>query len=84
MSTIQLGDTVREKISGFTGVVTGLVRYITGCDQALVAPRTLKEEGTRRESEWFDIQRLDVDGTVPRLVLDNSRSPGPDKEAPKR
>ena len=81
---VQLGSTVEDVITGFRGTVTGLVSYITGCDQALVAPRGLDSEGKLRDSHWCDIQRLTVDPSVPRIVLDNGSTPGPDKEAPKR
>lgn len=36
---IQLGHSYRDKITGFAGVATGYVRYITGCNQALIAPK---------------------------------------------
>lgn len=81
---VELGVTVEDVITGFRGTVTGLVKYITGCDQALVAPRGLDDKGAIRDSHWYDIQRLVVDPSVPRIVLDNSKTPGPDKEAPKR
>lgn len=78
-----LGKTVEDRITGFKGVVTGQVTYLTGCNQCLVTPR-IKEDGTRREAEWFDEQRLDVVSGVPVIALDNSKSPGFDKQAPKR
>lgn len=78
---IVLGATYRDQISGFTGVATGHAFYISGCSQVLLAPPT-GENGAHRSSEWFDEQRLvHTDAAV--IVLDNSRTPGPDKEAPK-
>lgn len=81
---VELGATVEDVITGFRGTVTGIVHYITGCDQALVAPRGLDGDGKIRESNWYDIQRLVVDTSVPRIVLDNGKTPGFDKAAPKR
>ena len=81
---VQLGVTVEDVITGFKGTVTGIVHYITGCDQALVAPRGLNSDGKIHDSQWFDVQRLVVDGKVARIVLDNSATPGFDKAAPKR
>lgn len=81
---VQMGSTVEDIITGFRGTVTGLVTYITGCDRALVAPRGLDNDGKIRDSEWWDVQRLVVDTSVPRIVLDNGTTPGFDKEAPKR
>lgn len=79
---IELGATMRDRITGFQGVVTGRVNYLTGCNQALIAP-PLGPDGSIRCAEWFDDQRLErVDAEVIRL--DNSYNTGCDKSAPKR
>lgn len=83
MSKIELGVTVTDKITGFKGVVTGYVQYLTGCNQALVQPPVAKD-GALRESFWLDEQRLTVDRKAKRVVLDNGVNPGFDKAAPKR
>lgn len=75
------GSKVTCKITGFTGVVTGIVTYITGCSQCLVQPR-MKEDGSIPESIWIDIQRLDV-VSDDIIKLNNSVTPGCDKQAPK-
>lgn len=80
---MQLGDTVRDVITNFTGVVTGIVEYISGCNQALVTPR-LKNDGSREEGCWFDLQRLVVDTTHARVELDNGKTPGADMAPPRR
>lgn len=80
---IQLGQKVTDGITGFTGIVVGKVTYISGCDQALVSPR-VKEDGTHVEAHWYDVQRLVVDTSFKRVVLDNGATPGADKPAPKR
>lgn len=77
-----LGKTVRDKITGFTGIVTGFVTYLTGCNQALIAER-VGDDGDLKESIWLDEQRLEV-LNAKRLVLENGNSPGSDKPAPKR
>jgi len=79
---ITLGSKVKDKITGFTGIVTGRCEYITGCNQVLVAPQ-VTESGDFKESHWFDEQRLDQVGDA-ILVLDNGASPGFDKPAPIR
>jgi hypothetical protein len=56
---IELGQKVKDKITGFTGVVTGRTEYITGCEQLLVQPPT-KNDGAFTEPRWFDVDRLDV------------------------
>jgi len=79
---IALGTTVKDKITGFTGVVTGFVTYISGCNQALVTPKTGKD-GSMRDAHWFDEQRLVVLKAA-RVVLDNGNTPGADIPAPVR
>lgn len=78
---IELGCRAKDKISGFTGRVTGIANYLTGCNQVLVVPEKLKDDGSKVSGEWFDIQRCErVGGDV--LVLDNGSTPGADIPAP--
>ena len=79
---ITLGDTYTDRITGFRGVCTGYVTYITGCNQGLLVPPA--KDGALVEAQWFDEQRLDYDGTADTILIDNGRTPGPDKAAPKR
>lgn len=79
---MKLGAKVKDKITGFSGTVTGLVTYITGCSQALVAPGVGKD-GALRASEWFDEQRLEVDTKTPPIRIDNSAFAGPDRSPPR-
>jgi hypothetical protein len=50
--------TVKDKISGFEGQVTGHADYITGCDQYLVQPPS--KDGEWKDPRWFDESRLEV------------------------
>lgn len=78
-----LGYKVRDRITGFTGTVTGVVDYLSGCNQALVVPK-LKKDGTVADSMWFDVQRLEVDVRVKRIKLENGQTPGFDMPPPVR
>jgi hypothetical protein len=78
---IQLGARVKDQITGFTGVVTGRVEYITGCHQVLVQP-PCKPDGDYVENRWLDEDRVQSFPGVP-LTL-NVKDPGPDKPAPRR
>lgn len=77
---MQLGVTVIDKVTGFKGVVTGYVQYLTGCNQVLVVP-PVKADGSYADSHWFDVQRLTVLDEAP-IVLDNSATPGFDAAPP--
>lgn len=77
-----LGFTLRDTITGFTGVAIGHCTYLTGCHQTLLQPAGT-DPAKRPDSEWFDDQRLKLVTDVPALVLDNGTTPGADREAPK-
>ena len=76
---VKLGDTVRDTITGFKGVATGVVDYLTGCRQFLVNP-PVDDKGDVRKSQWFDEDRL-LREDVPRRRLGIMHA-GPDTEAP--
>jgi len=76
-----LGRSAKDKITGFEGVATGYVQYLTGCHQYLITPR-LAPGGNARDAVWFDEQRLTFTGKA--IVLDNGKTPGFDKPAPIR
>jgi hypothetical protein len=78
-----LGKKVTDRITGFTGIVTGYVTYLSGCNQALVAPKVGKD-GKKIDGEWFDEQRLEVEKKFETITLDNRSAPGFDSPAPKR
>jgi len=77
-----LGHTYADVITGFTGVCTGRAEYLTGCNQALLQPKG-EDPSKRPGSEWFDEQRLVVIGEAAPITLDNGKTPGCDKAAPK-
>ena len=52
------GDVVTEKVTGFTGTITGSVYYLTGCSQYLVTAKQ-KDEFTEAVTVWYDEGRLE-------------------------
>lgn len=79
---MDLGITVKDKITGFEGVVTGFVKYISGCNQVLVVPK-VDDKGASRDGAWFDVQRMERVGKD-QIILDNGDTPGCDAAAPIR
>lgn len=79
---IHLGNTYQDKVTGFTGVATGHVDYISGCNQTLLVPK-VGADNKPGDPSWVDDQRL-VSVDAPTIVLDNSKTPGCDAPAPKR
>lgn len=82
MAQIVLGARYRDKITGFIGTATGHCEYLSGCHQTLIVPQ-VTPDGTFKSGEWFDDQRLErMSGDV--VALENDKTPGFDKPAPKR
>ncbi len=77
-----LGLEVQDRLTGFTGLVTGICVYLTGCNQALVQPKV--KDGAFVEARWIDVQRLDRFGVAHRVTLQNRVTPGCDVPAPIR
>lgn len=56
---LELGMKAQDKVTGFTGIVTGIVYYLSGSTEALVVP-TIKPDGNYVEGRWFAIQMLNI------------------------
>lgn len=77
-----LGDTVKDRVTGFTGVVMARVQYITGCNQYHVQPPKLKA-GALQDGHYFDEMRLDwVAG--PKVAVKRRKTGGPSSIEPRR
>lgn len=80
MKKLVLGSKAKDKVTGFTGIVTGHAKYLTGCDQYLLNPEC-EDPGKYPEGKWFDENRLaEQPGTT--LVLDTGESKGACDAAP--
>ena len=56
-----LGKKVRDKISGFEGIVTAKTEWLYGCVRYGVQSQKLKkEDGTVLDEQWFDETQLDI------------------------
>jgi len=63
---IKFGDKVRDKLTGFEGIVTARIQYIYGCIQYEVKP-TIDEDGNQRKHDWIDENQLEI-------IKDNGRT----------
>jgi hypothetical protein len=73
---IELGDRVKDKISGFEGVATGIADYISGCRQIAVSPK-VSADNKLEDGRWFDDDRLDVMEKQAVTLKDRKRDGGP-------
>lgn len=76
-----LGLEAKDKVSGFKGTVTGVVFYLTGCNQVLISAKADKTGNVN--TMWVDVQRVEVTSKK-RIVLDNGKTPGHDVAPPVR
>lgn len=56
---VNLGDLVKDRITGFQGVCTGLVQYLNGCVRAVIQPTELKD-GKPIDAQWLDVEQVEV------------------------
>ena len=68
MKKIKFGITVKDVVTGFTGVVCGRASYITGCRQYLVSPK-VKADGEHKSGMWVDEARLEICQDLERIVI---------------
>ena len=54
---VQIGDNVKDTITGFAGVVTAKTEYLFGSPRMLV--EAIPEDGGKPVSEWFEMARLE-------------------------
>ncbi len=77
-----MGCRARDTITGFTGIVTGMAQYITGCDQVLLKPK-VDEKGADVNGCWYDDGRLEyVDKGVKLKDVQGDKPGGPQSDAP--
>ncbi len=57
--TIELGDKVKDVISGFTGIVTGKSEFLHGCIRYGICPQEL-HDGATIDTHWFDEPQLEL------------------------
>jgi len=73
-----LGKEARDKVTGFTGIITGHCEYLTGCSQYGIQPKVDKE-GKVPDTRWVDVNRCEIvgDGVEVANVSDIKNPGGP-------
>lgn len=59
MATVELGQTVKDVITGYEGIAVSITEYLHACRRIVVQSRELKD-GKPVEDQVFDEQRLTV------------------------
>jgi hypothetical protein len=74
---IELGKKYQDKFTGFVGVATARIEYVTGCTQFLLTPHVDKD-GKKVDGEWFDEIRIgNVGEDESDVSLKKSENGGP-------
>ena len=61
MVSIQLGQEVKDKVSGYTGIVTSRTTYLYSNDRSmLVKPKVLGSDGVLLTGQYFNEAQLEV------------------------
>jgi len=84
MSEVKLGVKAKDLVTGFEGIVTSKVEYLTGCTQFGLTPPA--KDGKVESIEYFDGRRLEVigEGVSPAAVTDEKDPGGPNRDMPMR
>jgi hypothetical protein len=75
-----LGKTVKDVVSGFTGIATAEHNYLHGCTRVTVQP-IINEKGELPETKCFDFPQLIVMGKAQIAIGKNKKNDpgGPEK-----
>lgn len=87
---VQLGDLVKDTVTGFTGVAVAHTQWLHGCLRITVQPTGTNKEGKTFESQSFDEPQLRVLrrgvalGTPPLHAVPLRETGGPRPEPTRR
>ena len=68
----ELGKEAKDKVSGFTGIITSRIQFLTGCDQYGLKAK-IKPDGTPIDVAYFDEGRIVILGDG--LTEDDVKAP---------
>lgn len=55
----KLGDKAKDKITGFSGILTARCEFLTGCNRYCIQPQELKD-GKPIDSIYFDEAQIEI------------------------
>ena len=78
---IELGNKVRDKVTGFEGIATAKIEYINGCIQFCVKPK-VKEDGKMPDGEYIDVDELEI--VDKGIIIEADSTGGPQRDCPRK
>ena len=88
--TVNLGDKVKDIVTGFTGIAVARTTWLHGCDRVVIQPDKLDKDGKVTENASFDapqvvvLIRAKVPGTPTTAPAKSRGGPRDDKAATRR
>ncbi len=70
MPKFELGDSVKDTVSGYQGMIVGVTEWLNGCKRYGVQPTKLNKDGKPFDIEWIDEGQL-------KMVKGGKTSKGP-------
>jgi len=68
---IELGDRVKDKISGLKGIVVGISNYLYGCKRVSIQPEEAKDG---KPAEWYTVDEPQLE-IVKKSVVSGRDTP---------
>ncbi len=79
---VELGQKVRDKITGLTGIAVTRIEYLNGCVQIGVKPKMDPKKPTEMpDGVFIDIEQIEVIGTKKKKTL-KTNTGGYNRETP--
>lgn len=75
-TNIELGDTAKDSISGFTGVVVAVTEWLYNCKRITLQPKELKD-GIPIDSHTFDSLQLILIEKAGKHIPEYQKTGGP-------
>ncbi len=86
MNRIELGQKVKDVVTGFSGIATARVEYLNGCVQILVAPKMVIPKKGETEvyptSTYVDVEQLRVVGKGKIKLIEREKPSGGVRQHP--
>jgi len=74
-SKVDLGDKVRDKITGLEGILVARTEYLNGCWRIGIQPQEIKD-GKPVEPYWIDVEQAERVPAKPAMKGKPSGGPG--------
>jgi hypothetical protein len=80
----EIGLLAKDKLTGFTGIITYRAQYLTGCNNYGLQPQELGDKGEIKDNAQFDETRIEIIGDgislkekeVKEIKAESAKNPG--------